>query len=42
MNLIAIDPGASGGIAWTDGDGAHAEPMPDGMRRQEARKEEPR
>lgn len=29
---IAIDPGASGGIAWIDSDGVvHAEPMPDGM-----------
>jgi hypothetical protein len=29
---IAIDPGASGGIAWTDRDGiAQAAPMPDGM-----------
>lgn len=26
--IIAIDPGASGGIAWTDGDGiVHAAPM---------------
>ena len=30
--FIAIDPGASGGVAWTDPDGiAHAEPMPEGM-----------
>jgi hypothetical protein len=30
--LIAIDPGASGGIAWRDTDGTvHAAPMPDGM-----------
>jgi len=30
--VIAIDPGASGGIAWKDADGiAHAEPMPAGM-----------
>lgn len=30
--LIAIDPGASGGIAWSDAEGiVHAEPMPDGM-----------
>jgi len=30
--LIAIDPGASGGLAWTDADGiTHAEPMPAGM-----------
>lgn len=29
---IAIDPGASGGIAWRDADATvHAEPMPDGM-----------
>ncbi len=29
---IAIDPGASGGLAWTDRDGTtHAERMPDGM-----------
>lgn len=31
-NIIAIDPGASGGIAWSDTEGGvHAEPMPDGM-----------
>lgn len=31
-NIIAIDPGASGGIAWIDADGiVCAEPMPDGM-----------
>lgn len=30
--LIAIDPGASGGLAWIDQDGhTHAEPMPAGM-----------
>ena len=30
--IIAIDPGASGGIAWVDADGiVCAEPMPDGM-----------
>jgi len=30
--LLAIDPGASGGIAWTDEDGCvRAEPMPDRM-----------
>lgn len=30
--IIAIDPGASGGIAWIDGDGTvSAERMPDGM-----------
>ena len=30
--LLAIDPGASGGLAWRDADGiVHAEPMPDGM-----------
>ncbi len=30
--IIAIDPGASGGLAWTDPDGSsHAEPMPEGM-----------
>lgn len=29
---IAIDPGASGGLAWIDPTGiTHAEPMPDGM-----------
>lgn len=29
---ISIDPGAGGGIAWTDRDGiTHAEPMPEGM-----------
>ncbi len=32
MIWLAIDPGASGGIAWTDADGVtHAEPMPQGM-----------
>ena len=32
MRQIAIDPGASGGIAWFDSDGiAQAIPMPDGM-----------
>ena len=30
--LLAIDPGASGGLAWTDAAGVtHAEAMPDGM-----------
>jgi hypothetical protein len=30
--LIAIDPGASGGIAWRDAEGVvRAEPMPEGM-----------
>ena len=30
--LLAIDPGASGGLAWRTPDGTvHAEPMPDGM-----------
>ncbi len=30
--IIAIDPGASGGLAWLDRDGIpNAEPMPDGM-----------
>jgi hypothetical protein len=30
--LLAIDPGASGGIAWRDADGiVHADPMLDGM-----------
>lgn len=30
--LLAIDPGASGGLAWVDGDGVvEAESMPDGM-----------
>ena len=29
---LAVDPGAAGGIAWTDSDGTtHAIPMPDGM-----------
>lgn len=33
--MIAIDPGASGGIAWMDNDGIiHAEYMPDGMSEQ--------
>ena len=32
---IAIDPGASGGLAWTDRDGiTHAEPMPPTMTEQ--------
>ena len=32
VRLIAIDPGAAGGIAWLDSDGiAYAEPMPEGM-----------
>ena len=31
-SLLAIDPGASGGLAWTDAAGAvHAEPLPEGM-----------
>ena len=30
--ILAIDPGASGGLAWRTPDGiVHAEPMPDGM-----------
>lgn len=30
--ILAIDPGASGGLAWRDAAGlVHAEPMPDGM-----------
>ena len=30
--FLAIDPGASGGLAWRDADGiVHADPMPDGM-----------
>jgi hypothetical protein len=30
--MIAIDPGASGGLAWIElDDQTHAEPMPDGM-----------
>lgn len=30
--ILAIDPGASGGLAWTDEDGiVHAAPMPEGM-----------
>ena len=30
--VLAIDPGASGGLAWTDpAGGVHAEPMPPGM-----------
>ena len=30
--FLAIDPGASGGLAWRDADGiVHTEPMPDGM-----------
>lgn len=30
--IIAIDPGAAGGLAWTDWDGVtHAEPMPEGL-----------
>ena len=30
MSLLAIDPGKSGGIAYTDTDGSvHAVPMPD-------------
>jgi len=30
--ILAIDPGASGGLAWTDADGhVHAYPLPEGM-----------
>jgi len=30
--LLAIDPGAAGGLVWVDQDGVtHAEPMPQGM-----------
>ena len=30
--ILAIDPGAAGGLAWRDADGiVHAEPRPDGM-----------
>jgi len=29
MKIIAIDPGASGGIAWTDGVETHCTAMPD-------------
>lgn len=33
--IIAIDPGASGGIAWVDVDGiVRADPMPEGMSEQ--------
>jgi hypothetical protein len=32
VTILAIDPGASGGVAWRDSDGTiHAEPMPEGM-----------
>lgn len=31
QQLMAIDPGASGGIAWTDGDVIRCAPMPEGM-----------
>jgi len=32
MRTLAIDPGVSGGLAWTDEDGiVQAEPMPEGM-----------
>ena len=31
MTIIGIDPGASGGIAWTHEDGIRAEKMPDTM-----------
>lgn len=32
QTLIAIDPGAAGGVAWRDADGVvHAVPMPEGM-----------
>ena len=34
MRLISIDPGASGGIAWTDDDIVHCAPMPEGMSEQ--------
>ncbi len=34
-NILAIDPGAGGGMAWLDEEGtAHAESMPDGMTEQ--------
>jgi hypothetical protein len=28
MNILAIDPGASGGLAWTDNEGTHCLAMP--------------
>lgn len=32
MNIVALDPGAAGALAWTDSSGeVHAEPMPSGM-----------
>ncbi len=31
MSIIAIDPGAGGGIAWQSADGVQCVPMPDGM-----------
>lgn len=31
MNILAIDPGASGGIAWTDGTVTQVANMPEGM-----------
>lgn len=32
VKLVAIDPGASGGLAWQDSDGVvHAENLPEGM-----------
>lgn len=31
MNIMAIDPGAGGGIAWSSGGEVRAEPMPEGM-----------
>ena len=31
MNILAIDPGVSGGIAWEDGDIIQVEPMPKEM-----------
>ncbi len=34
MNIIAIDPGAGGGIAWTEDGTVKAEPMPKGMTEQ--------
>jgi hypothetical protein len=29
MKILAIDPGASGGLAWNDDGGTHAIPMPE-------------
>jgi hypothetical protein len=34
INIIAIDPGANGGIAWVEDFTIHAAPMPDGMTEQ--------